>query len=148
MGRRIIPAIQTKNTISTLIKSGAIDGELAERGAGSWRTKGSERVSREGGRRRWGGHVALASWSGHGQYGLANAAQARAWYERSAAARDPRGMAGFGGCLLNGRWAQNTSLGWVYITDAAHLGSNVGAYDRRRVLERRNRPRTGRRGSG
>ena len=30
MGRRIIPAIQTKNTISTLIKSGAIEGEIAE----------------------------------------------------------------------------------------------------------------------
>ena len=45
----------------------------------------------------------LGNWYGHGKYGLAkDKAQARAWYERSAAARDPRGMAGFGECLLNG----------------------------------------------
>ena len=38
-------------------------------------------------------------------------------------------MAGFGGCLLYGLGGpKNTSLGWVYITDAAHLGSNLGAY--------------------
>ena len=131
MGRRIIPAIQTKNTISTLIKSGAIDGELAE----AWRGKLEDekavnecraRAEAGDGEAMW----RLASWSGHGQYGLAkDAAQARAWYERSAAARDPRGMAGFGGCLLYGLGGpKNTSLGWVYITDAAHLGSDVGAY--------------------
>ena len=38
-------------------------------------------------------------------------------------------MAGFGGCLLYGLGGpKNTSLGWVYITDAAHLGSDLGAY--------------------
>ena len=131
MGRRLLPAIQTKNTISTLIKSGAIDGELAE----AWRGKLEDekavnecraRAEDGDGEAMW----RLGSWSGHGQYGLAkDAAQARAWYERSAAARDPRGMAGFGSCLLNGYGGpKNTSLGWVYITDAAHLGSNLGAY--------------------
>ena len=131
MGRRLLPAIQTKNTISTLIKSGAIDGELAE----AWRGKLEDekavnecraRAEDGDGEAMW----RLGSWSGHGQYGLAkDAAQARAWYERSAAARDPRGMAGFGSCLLNGYGGpKNTSLGWVYITDAAHLGSDVGAY--------------------
>ena len=131
MGRRIIPAIQTKNTISTLIKSGAIDGELAE----AWQQKlVDEKAVQECRARAEGGDgesmFLLGNWHGHGKYGLAkDAAQSRAWYERSAAARDPRGMAGFGGCLLYGLGGpKNTSLGWVYITDAAHLGSNLGAY--------------------
>ena len=131
MGTRLIPAIQTKNTISTLIKSGAIEGELAE----AWRGKLEDekavnecraRAEDGDGEAMW----RLASWSGHGQYGLAkDAAQARAWYERSAAARDPRGMACFGGCLLRGAGGpQNNSLGLVYWTDAAHLGSNYAAF--------------------
>ena len=131
MGRRMIPAIQTKNTISTLIKSGAIDGELAE----AWQQKlVDEKAVQECRARAEGGDgeamFRLGNWHGHGKYGLAkDAAQSRAWYERSAAARDPRGMAGFGGCLLYGLGGpKNTSLGWVYITDAAHLGSNLGAY--------------------
>ena len=38
-------------------------------------------------------------------------------------------MAAFGECLLLGYGGpKNNSLGLVYITDAAHLGSDVGAY--------------------
>ena len=55
-------------------------------------------------------------------------AQARAWYERSAAARDPKGMAVFGEHLLLGSCGpKNTSLGLVLSTDAGHLGSNHAA---------------------
>ena len=72
----------------------------------------------------------LGAWYQLGMNGLAvDKAQARAWYERSAAARDPRGMAGFGGCLLYGLGGpKNTSLGLVYVTEGAHLGSDLGAY--------------------
>ena len=56
-------------------------------------------------------------------------AQARAWYERSAAARDPRGMARFGECLLCGKGGpKNHAHGLVMVTHAAGLGSDVGAY--------------------
>ena len=131
MGRRIIPAIQTKNTISTLIKSGAIEGEMAE--AWQKRLADEKRVQELRAKAEGGDGDAmylLGTWYGHGQYGLAkDAAQSRTWYERSAATRDPRGMTGFGVCLLLGYGGpKNTSLGWVYITDAAHLGSDLGAY--------------------
>ena len=72
----------------------------------------------------------LGNWYQHGGFGLAkDQVQARAWYERSAAARDPRGMAKFSSYLLRGIVGpQNTALGLVYSTDAAHLGSDVGAF--------------------
>ena len=65
-----------------------------------------------------------------GQFGLAvDLAQARAWYGRSAAARNPLGMACFGGCLLHGIGGpKNNVLGLVNATEAAHLGSDIGAY--------------------
>ena len=131
MGTRIIPAIQTKNTISTLIKSGAIEGEIAE----AWTKKlEQEKKVKELWVKADGGDgeamYRLGAWYEYGENGLTkNNAQARAWYERSAAARYPNAMAAFGECLLLGDGGpKNTSLGWVYITDAAHLGSDVGAY--------------------
>ena len=55
--------------------------------------------------------------------------QARAWYERSAAARDPKGMGSFGEFLLLGLGGpQDKTLGLVTVTEAAGLGSEVGAY--------------------
>ena len=69
------------------------------------------------------GRAALASAAS-----TKNNAQARAWYERSAAARYPNGMAAFGECLLLGDGGpKNTSLGWVY-TRTRHSARDVGAY--------------------
>ena len=72
----------------------------------------------------------LGTWYGHGTNCLAvDKAQARAWYERSAAARHPRGMASFGYYLLSGRGGpQDTALGLVMVSQAAAFGSDVGAY--------------------
>ncbi len=55
--------------------------------------------------------------------------QARWWFERSAAARDPKGMACFGRWLLLGIGGpQDNALGLVNLMDSAHLGSDLGAY--------------------
>ena len=55
--------------------------------------------------------------------------QARAWYERSAATRDTRGMALFGCCLLNGFGGpEDIAFGLVNVTEAAGLGSDYAAY--------------------
>ena len=72
----------------------------------------------------------LGLWYDFGRQGLPiDAVQSRAWYERSAAARDPKGMAAFGDALLCG-WGgpQNTALGLVMASQAAELGSDLGAY--------------------
>ena len=131
IGKKLLPAVQTKNTIDSLFKSGAIEGELAT----AWQTKLAEeaKVKAERAKAEAGNGYSmflLGVWSQHGAYGLAKSdGQARAWYERSAAVRHPHGMAAFGECLLLGYGGpENTSLGLVYTTDAAHLGSDLGAY--------------------
>ena len=131
IGTRLLPAPQARNTIEALVESGAIDGEIAE----AWKQKlTTETLVKEMRAKAEDGDAEAMWWLGvwyeYGECGLTkNNAQARAWYERSAAARYPNGMAAFGECLLLGDGGpKNTSLGWVYITDAAHLGSDVGAY--------------------
>ena len=129
MGTRIIAAIQTKNTISTLIKSGAIEGEIAE----AWEKKlADEKLVKEMRAKAEGGDgpamYRLGGWCNSGMNGLTkDDVQARAWYERSAAARHPKGMAAFGECLLLGIGGpQDNALGLVNVTEAAYLGSDVG----------------------
>ena len=72
----------------------------------------------------------LGVWYAQGKYGLAKDwAQARAWLELSAAARDPRGLAYFGECLLLGLGGpQDDVFGVMNVTEAAGLGSDLGAY--------------------
>ena len=127
----LVPAVQVRNTIESLIKSGAIEGELAE----AWTKKlerekevNEIRVKAEGG-------DGYSMWRlgvryRKGVLGLPeDAEQARAWYERSAAVRDPRGMAAFGEALLHGiGGSTDTSLGLVLVTEAATNGSDFGAY--------------------
>ena len=131
MGTKLLPAVPVRNTIGSLIKSGAIEGELAE----AWREKLENKLKvKEVGLKAEGGDGTamwqLGLWYDFGRQGLPiDAVQSRAWYERSAAARDPKGMAAFGDALLCG-WGgpQNTALGLVMASQAAELGSDLGAY--------------------
>lgn len=130
IGTKLLPAPQARNTIEALVKSGAVDGEPAA----AWRQKLKDeallkviRAKAEGGDgdAMW----RLGNWYQFGLNGLAkDAVQARAWYERSAAARDPRGMAAFGECLLDAIGGpQDNVFGVMNMTQAAHLGSDTGA---------------------
>ena len=131
MGTRLLPAVQTRNTIRTLIESGAIEGELAE----AWQKKLADETTVKECRAKAEGGDGLAmyllgNWYQLGVTGLAkDHGQARTWFHRAAAARYPFGMAAFGEYLLIGCGGpKNTSLGLIYITEAAHLGSDLGAY--------------------
>ena len=130
MGSRLLPAIQTRNTIEALVKSGAIGDELTT----AWKQKlADEKVVKEWRAKAEGGDVdamyRLGYWYQEGLHGLAkDEVQARAWYELSAAERDPFGMAACGECLLSGVGGpQNTALGLVLVSQAAALGSELGA---------------------
>ena len=71
----------------------------------------------------------LGMWYKYGENGLAkDAAKAREWFERSAAARDPKGMAAFGECLLRPRYMSLSGLALVTVSQAAELGSDLAAY--------------------
>ena len=131
IGKKLFPAPQARNTIEALVKSGAIDGEIAE----AWQKKLEQesevavtRADAEGGDGK--SMYRLGRWYENGECGLAkDDVQARAWYERSAAARDPMGMARFGEFLLAGRGgSDNRPLGLVLVTEAATLGSDLAAW--------------------
>ena len=132
MGSRLLPAIQTRNTIEALVKSGAIGDELTT----AWKQKlADEKLVKEMCAKAEGagdGHAMyrLGRWYEHGKNGLVvDKVQARTWYERSAAARDPNGMAAFGEFLLRGTGGpKDNTLGLVTLTQAAELGSDLGAY--------------------
>ena len=130
IGTELIPAPQIRNTIEALVKSGAIDGELAT----AWKQKlEDEKEVKETRAKAEGGDgyamYCLGVWYEKGEYGLAvDKAQARAWYERSAAARDPKGMASFGQCLLLGIGGpEDHVFGIMNVTEAAGLGSDHAA---------------------
>ena len=71
----------------------------------------------------------LGVWYELGRNGLAkDDAQARAWYERGAAARDASSLAKMGERQVLGvDGPKNIALGIMNVTDAAHLGSDLGA---------------------
>uniref|UniRef100_A0A7S3ZVD7 U-box domain-containing protein n=1 Tax=Pelagomonas calceolata TaxID=35677 RepID=A0A7S3ZVD7_9STRA len=135
IGTKLLPAVQVRNTIESLIQTGAIEGELAE----AWQKDSAKKLAEE----TWvkemrakaeGGDGDAMYWLGlaydTGSKGLAeDEAQARAWYERSAAARDPRGLATFGCFLLDGIGGpQDNVFGIMNLAQAAELGSDYGAY--------------------
>ena len=125
----LVPVVPVRNTIESLIQTGAIEGELAE----AWQKNLEfEKRVKEMRAKAEGGDGEAMQWMGvgytYGQGVAKDDAQARAWFERSAAARHPPGMANFGQCLLSGIGGpQDTALGLVNMTEAAHLGSNMGA---------------------
>jgi len=130
IGTKLFPAPQARNTIEALVESGAIEGEIAE----AWQKKLEDetkvkvlRAKAEGGdgESMW----KLGVFYEAGKYGFAkDDKQARAWYGRSAAARNPKGMAAFGECLLLGFGGpEDNVFGVMNVTEAAYLGSDMGA---------------------
>ena len=125
----LVPVVQARNTIESLIQSGAIEAEIAE----AWQNRLEfEKRVKEMRAKAEGGDGEAMQWMGvsytYGQGVAKDEVQARAWFERSAAARHPPGMANFGQCLLSGIGGpQDILLGLVNVTEAAHLGSAMGA---------------------
>ena len=144
IGTRLLPAPQARNIIEELVKSGDIDDELAT----AWKEKlEQEKVVKEWRAKAEGGDGdamwRLGECYKFGLFGVAvDETQACAWFERSAAARDPKGLASFGDCLLRAgvrKWVgaqfpvrssafQDIALGLMNMTQAAELGSDIGAY--------------------
>ena len=131
IGTELLPAVQVRNTIESLIQSGTIEGELAE----AW-TKKLElakevkeiRAKAEGG--DGGAMYNIGIYYEYGMNGVAqDIAQARAWYERGAAVRDRSCLAKMGMRQVIGLdGPPNIGLGILNITEAAHLGSDYGAF--------------------
>ena len=125
----LVPVVQARNTIESLIQTGAIEDEIAE----AWQKRlAFEKRVKEMRAKAEGGDGDAMHWMGvcytFGQGVAKDEAQARAWYERSAAARNPKGLASFSHSLLSGIGGpQDFALGLVNMTEAAYLGSDMGA---------------------
>ena len=134
IGTKLFPAPQVRNTIEALVESGAIARDMAT----AWVKKLEDETGVNELRAKAEGGDGTAMWKlgafyEYGDYGLAkDEVQARAWYERSAATRGPRGLASFGKCLLLGLGGPqrdtDEALGFVNLMDSAHLGSDMGAF--------------------
>ena len=125
----LVPVVQARNTIESLIQTGAIEDEIAE----AWQKRlAFEKRVKEMRAKAEGGDGDAMHWMGvsytYGQGVAKDEAQARAWFERSAAARNPKGLASFSNCLLTGAGGpQDFALGLLNMTEAAYLGSDMGA---------------------
>ena len=145
IGTKLIAAPQIRNTIEKLVKSGAIKGELAE----AWQKASAKNLAIETRVKEL--RVKADAGDGEAMYELGiwyqcnsiragiqhsedpslteDTVQARAWFERSAAARDPKGLAVFGAYLVTGIGGpQDNVFGVMNLTQAAELGSQVGAH--------------------
>ena len=135
MGTELTPVPLIRNSIEKLVSSGAIEGEIAEAWQkASAKKRADETKVKETREKAEGGDgdamYCLGVWYEFGMNGLAkDNVQARAWYERSAAAGDARGIAAFGECLLRGiGGSTDTSLRLVLVTEAATKGSDYAAW--------------------
>ena len=145
IGTKLIAAPQIRNTIEKLVKSGAIKGELAE----AWQKASAKNLAIETRVKEL--RVKADAGDGEAMYELGiwyqcnsiragiqhskdpslteDTVQARAWFERSAAARNPEGLAVFGAYLVTGIGGpQDNVFGVMNLTQAAELGSQVGAH--------------------
>jgi len=134
MGTELTPVPLIRNSIEKLVSSGAIEGDIAEawQKASAKKRADETKVKETRAEAESGDGEAmylLGRWYGLGTNGLAkDVAQASAWFERSAAARYPKGTAAFGHYLLEGLGGpQDNVFGIMNVTEAAGLGSDHAA---------------------
>ena len=126
MGTKLLPALQVKNMIRTMVASGALTDDKVD----AWKLKLEEeeevakmrRLAEAGkGVFMW----VLGVWYEHGQKGLAkDLAKAFEWYEKSHEAGNALGTCGLAWCYLDGVGVPMCPvLGATLLSDAAGRGS-------------------------
>ncbi|CAB9524813.1 Sel1 domain protein repeat-containing protein (Partial), partial [Seminavis robusta] len=132
MGTRLFPAIQHRNTIETLVESGVIDGDLADK----WNKKVEQKKKMEKLLKKAEAGDGSAMYSAGIKYGSGldgfkkDKKLAFQWHKKAHEVGDVRGKALMGWCYLHGTGvAKQHSLGLFYLIDAASQGSNFAAYD-------------------
>ena len=126
MGKRLLPAVQVRNTLKRLVESGAISGSKADawKQAMAEEAKGAAlRVKAEGG-----DAVAMTDLGfayRDGSHGLkTDLTQAFTWFKRAADLKDVRALAACGIAYLNGDGVERSnSRGCNMISVAATMGS-------------------------
>ena len=126
MGTRLLPALQVKNMIRTMVTSGALTGDKVD----AWKLKLEEEEEvAETRRKAEAGNGAamydLGLWYWLGQKGLAkDDAKAFEWYEKSHEAGNASGTGSLGFCYLHGDGVPKCPMrGATLMSQAAERGS-------------------------
>ena len=131
MGERLIPALQVKNAIATMVKSGALSGDKCE----AW-TKKLKREKAVAGIRAKAdaGDVDamnnLGVWYRYGFNGLAeDQSMAFYWFKRGADLDDPAALSNLADCYYEGRGTEKDPTQYaIKLTQAALLGDSHAIY--------------------
>jgi len=132
MGTRLLPALQVKNMIRTMVTSGALTGDKVD--AWKLKLKEEEEVAETRRKAEAGDGVAmydLGLWYENGEKGLAkDLAKAFELYKKSHEAGDASGTAGLGDCYLVGMGVPKCPmLGATLMSDAAARGSKNACWN-------------------
>ena len=132
MGTRLLPALQVKNMIRTMVTSGALTGDKVD----AWKLK-LEEEEEVAEMLRWaeagngGAMFNLGNWYKYGRKGLAkDAAKAFEWYEKSHEAGNAGGSGSLGMCYLDGEGVPTCPVhGAILMSDAAARGSKNACFN-------------------
>ena len=131
MGTRLLPAVQVRNTIKGMVKSGAISGDKVE--AWKRRMEEEEEVAAKRKKAEEGDADAmydLGLWYTHGAKGLPeDMQQACEWFRRASELDHPSATAALGSCYCHGVGVEeDETRGVMLISMAAGQGSALGYY--------------------
>jgi TPR repeat protein len=131
MGRKLLPAVQVRNTIKGMVQSGALSGEKAD----VWKKRLKEEEKVEETRRKAEAGDAnamhdLGGWYRDGRHGLVkNDKQAFAWFKRSA---DKDNVYGLGACgiayVFGDGVKKRVGQGSMMVARAAEMGGEHDCY--------------------
>ena len=126
MGKRLLPAVQVRNSLKRLVESGAISGSKAD----AWKQAMKEEAEVAAIRQKaeGGNTVAMRDLGNlyrNGSHGLKkDATQAFMWYMRAADLKDVRAITDCGAAYLNGEGVERSEVrGCTMLGMAATLGS-------------------------
>jgi TPR repeat protein len=126
MGVKLLPALQVKNMIRTMVASGALTGDKVD----AWKLKLKEEekvaeVRREAEAGQGRAMYRLGVWYERGEKGLAkDLAKAFEWFQKSHEAGDASGTASLGWCYLVGKGApKGLARGAMLLGESAARGS-------------------------
>lgn len=131
MGKRLFPAVQVRNTIKSMVRSGAISGAKSD----AWKQRiaeeeevGAKRRAAEGGDAR--AMIALGGWYLNGKNGLErDSKQAFTWFVKAADLDDPLGISMCGQMLCLGDGVEkDTTRGLIMLGQAAGMGSEFACF--------------------
>jgi len=131
MGPRLFPAVQTRNNIERMVKSGAIGGDKAA--AWQKRIEEEERVAETRRKAEGGDRDAMAElgfWYKDGQKGLAvDLKQSFEWFERAAELDEPTALSACAQALLEGKGVErDTARGHFMLGAGCALGAEHACY--------------------